>query len=1149
MKAPSCPDHPAERLLRMKRGWYCEECGHNVLPLEAATSSKPSTLRAGLESWPRLLATPVAEFLDETHPLQRLHRLCDVTEVLTRFLVVLTLAVLRSRSASLPPRLGVLLAHLERPTLGVWAGLLERAQESLDDDTETLLALRELALAKLLPLLLGERCGTERGAEGEGPGAIDSILELRNVLVHGGTLSERAARQLLEAWEPPLVELLKAAPFERCDLLYVGDRATFRLRGTSGLPRVEPPEHAGSLGHVLLRADGRSYDMWPLCSLPPEGSREAPALYYRTDQRLLLYSVVGGRNPLWRSRRGYEDFRALFSGSGPAGRTPSQDFWSELRADASAFVGRRAALASVKQVVKRTRQGVIWLQGPAGGGKSFLLAKLAVDLVGDPRRRLCLAWRFRRGDRRCSRAAFLDYANQHLSLWLGRPRPKRQEREDEFEGHLAAFARRAADAGTHLRVVVVLDGLDEVHPLDRGVAELPFLGQFAGITWVCSGRGEGGLSQIFAPPKSVHVFPERGLPPMDSVDVRAMLLDQPGELKYRVLARDKPPGQGDSTGLVAENDFISEVVERAAGLPLYVRLLIEDLLAGAVDSLDPESLPSGLKDYYGGLLQRLSVGDVQSLVTPTLVALALASEPLGEAELGDLLALMRRVISAEAAAPLVESVLDHAQGLVQAAPAAEGSGWTLAHDTLRTHILSEPVLVNERVLVERAFCEAVLGEGPPEGALAGYLARHGPGHLLTAGRYGEFLACSEQAAWQEGSLHALRLRLKGEGTQELEELLRAGLEREDSQIVTLLLSALEDVIALGRIVGAEKLFPALSDLVEAQGDAPTIGRLRVLQARSARLHGDLTRALRWFDQAGDDLSPSDAFEKANAVRESGNYPAAIRAYEDLYADCCARPGPLAERLLFGKQLADAHYVQGRHRVALALLEALGADLPAPPPREWAEALRIQGHVERMNERLEEAEACYLQARAIFESYDDAFGLARTETNLAESLVLLRPREGLALSACARQSNERLGVRIEVGKAINAEGQALLALGELDRAEALFARALDLQEEIGYRSGVGMVLINLLHLDLLRFDLEKAWQTYRSLESLFRQLKAYPYLVYRGALLLERAGASPANCESLRRRQSLSSEIEWLEDEPSFRGRVYAHYRAAEEEGP
>src|SRR5580698_1393449 len=96
---------------------------------------------------------------------------------------------------------------------------------------------------------------------------------------------------------------------------------------------------------------------------------------------------------------------------------------------------------------------------------------------------------------------------------------------------------------------------------------------------------------------------------------------------------------------MVENPVVSAIVERAEGLPLYVHHVLEDVRSGHFRFADlPHKLPRGLSAYYDDLLRRMSIGDLQAVLTPLIVTLAWAREPLGE-EIQQLLLERRKVLT------------------------------------------------------------------------------------------------------------------------------------------------------------------------------------------------------------------------------------------------------------------------------------------------------------------------------------------------------------------------------------------------------------------------------------------------------------------------------------------------------------------------
>src|SRR5947208_2500151 len=105
-------------MLRGRKHWLCEECGHR-----AALPADPAAAAPGrdLARLPHPLAVLLKDYDDETNAYVKLHRLCDAAELLTRFLAAVALADLVA--AGRPPGPGqplqaAVLEAIERPTFG-----------------------------------------------------------------------------------------------------------------------------------------------------------------------------------------------------------------------------------------------------------------------------------------------------------------------------------------------------------------------------------------------------------------------------------------------------------------------------------------------------------------------------------------------------------------------------------------------------------------------------------------------------------------------------------------------------------------------------------------------------------------------------------------------------------------------------------------------------------------------------------------------------------------------------------------------------------------------------------------------------------------------------------------------------------------------
>jgi WD40 repeat protein len=748
---------------------------------------------------PSVLAIPLRDYLTEAHPVLRLHRLFDAGEILTRFLAVVALGELRRRAGGGPlpdDLLGVLRPQIERPTFGQWRTMLEALVRRLGPGEPLVVPeLPGFVREQWLPRLAG-------GALPE-----ESLVGLRNLLVHGGAMTRAAASEFLETWGPWLDGLPPQLAFlAEAEVFHHAGGALRRLAGPTAAGEERPVPTDLSLtppsgGRVVLLRAGHALDLGPLCEYgrataptprgPGRAAHDGPLVYVRAEADRLIYAALGVDLAHGERRDAVGPFRALFRlDERPAAETGvAEDFEAEVRRDAAALVGREREQAQLKQAVKEARTGVLWVAGPGGIGKSFLLAKVADDLGHAPPERLCrIAWRFQAGDgARCQRAAFFRHAVRCLGRWpalptvgrisnpsgeegrIGNPSyekrplaPTLAQGPDELYAQLGALLNEAAGltAGDSRarppRVLFTLDGLDEIERLDPDFAEVPFRLSRPNVVWLCAGRPERSLPRVFAPRRCTHVF-AGGLPPMAEADIRSMLLDGTGSLKCDLLALDS---EGEESGRVT-NRAVSAVVERAGGLPLYVHHVAQDVLTGHCRFADLERrLPPGLAAYYDDLLGRLAVGDLQALLTPLAVTLAWARAPLDEETLH--LLMVRRKVLAEGGEgrAMLRRALEAVGSLVRLAPVpgAARHGYELYHPIFREHVRTDAAMAlgQQNELARQELCALAVGwAGVPDAHPArDYALRYGPRTLLEAGRREEAESLLTSPAFLEAKAEA-----------------------------------------------------------------------------------------------------------------------------------------------------------------------------------------------------------------------------------------------------------------------------------------------------------------------------------------------------------------------------------------------------------
>jgi len=400
-------------------------------------------------------------------------------------------------------------------------------------------------------------------------------------------------------------------------------------------------------------------------------------------------------------------------------------FMEEIRRDAEAMFGREDELDEILSSVKENREGVLWIAGQAGIGKSFLLAKLTTTLIDQPieNEPLVLAYRFRAEDReRCNRESFARFVVERLEeAKLIEEDSAGETEERSWLGHQLACLNAQS------RVILILDGLDEIAQRDENFAEeVPLAHQYPNLLWVCAGKPTLELERTMKP--AISLFPE-GLPLMRDLDLKVMLASS-----IAPLWKDLNLPTGKKGERLVER-FVEDATRRASGLPLFAKHVLEDLKSGKYElgkGTLPE-LPAGLDAYHEDLLGRLGTGDLQAMTTQLVATLTVAHEPLALRELIAFLSF-RKLITGKKASGVVEESLKALSSMINTAPDPEEEvGYQFFHPTLRDHALEASGLSNSVELARDAFADLVTEGDPPE-VLSNYLTRCSVRHLMQAGR-------------------------------------------------------------------------------------------------------------------------------------------------------------------------------------------------------------------------------------------------------------------------------------------------------------------------------------------------------------------------------------------------------------------------------
>lgn len=761
--------------------YRCESCGKEWSEVDAVDNDLRCLARCrgwlvrgpslGLLAMrlPHVLAVPLVEYSDEVGEAPRLHRLIDAAEILARFVVVVLLSdLVRQGGDRLPgeakgvPALERVLGQcLASPTLGGWREIL----------AATLACFRDRPCFNPAVPALGEGVLSWLGVGRDAPD--DGLIACRNLVVHAGRLDRATARRLLEAHVPRLgalferAVLFEATPLVGCDESGVPQR----LMGPGPLApaavdaALAPLVRPGRL-YLISEDAGSLLDLSPLHRYAPVSVAPSPGasavdpeptvqVYFRAERDLawLEYITFSPALPQAQDvgdalRRFREVYRLEEWQRDAALRSEGKRYnFSDVRRRLlDGFLDRPGCMEHISAaIIRRAEGGVVWLTGPAGSGKSSLVARF-LELrplgVHDRDRWVTLAHFFRAQDERCSRGEFLKNAvaallpEGDLSEATATDAKGREAQFARVLGRVAALGAARAD---RRRVLIVVDGLDEILRFDPTFTQLIVENQHPGVVWLCVGQPVEALHIVFAGlADCTSVFAD-GVPSLTLDEAYAFLVQACPRARYDLMSRDADDGV---------NGFLEALVRRRDGLrPAYLSFVVREMNAGRRSFRGGDAtLPDGLGAWYDAELERLGVGDLRIVITPLLLRLALARGPLSDGALHGLLGNIDE-LQGPRGRDLVGRALRVARPLLRPVRVGVVVAWVIDQDSLSQHLLDERTRsVDEARRVARAVFEDAVARWRTFEAeeVREYLRRWGPHHLVAGARGARSTTCLVQ---------------------------------------------------------------------------------------------------------------------------------------------------------------------------------------------------------------------------------------------------------------------------------------------------------------------------------------------------------------------------------------------------------------------
>jgi len=560
----------------------------------------------GLTHWPMPMAQAIAGILEEPEGswFRRVHRLIDATEVIIKYVAVISIADVLNDPVLSEPLRELFLSSLQQPSLGHWVRYTELAVEALQSRE------RELFVPDLIPYryqVLSKK--------------VHPLTALRNTYAHGATPDESRCAEDFRDIFPLFFEFLKNSAFlSSCGLVVVYQGTTSLAIDLELIPsQLSPPNAKGD--QVWLHRNEAWLCLSPLISYQPCPMKRQSNfacglrkfLFYNDQKKENFVTYLDYRNShvgrLYNDSEAYQNFCEKFPLKTWRDSAQYDPFTLVIEEKTEHFVGRNQELKELEDWVTSKSKGYLLIEGSPGVGKSALLASLTkMDLPN-----VQTIWHFIRRQDGPTPEKFLRSVISSLAARFSvhNATGNREEMLVQLKENLWDIGKELSIAGKKL--LLIIDGLDEALAAETETSiantildyipwELP-----NGILVLLSGRPRTEIFDFYVNILNSEYKRKMAMAGLDDNNIRAML--------YKVTSKYE---------LTPET---VRCIERAsAGNPLYMKRLTEEIIEGERDVNDVKTLPKGVIGFHEKDFQRLRL--ISDDLVTLLMLLAHAREPL-----------------------------------------------------------------------------------------------------------------------------------------------------------------------------------------------------------------------------------------------------------------------------------------------------------------------------------------------------------------------------------------------------------------------------------------------------------------------------------------------------------------------------------------
>ncbi|PQJ36783.1 hypothetical protein BSZ35_00060 [Salinibacter sp. 10B] len=571
------------------------------------------------------------------------------------------------------------------------------------------------------------------------------LVSFRNQYGHGATPPPEECLNDVGEYLPVLKELVHTPLFTKIGLAArgkYGDAQLFVGGDRQSIKADVPEGHAAAL--LPDESERDMIDLWPL-GVTAEAEADSGGAVSAGELRFFFFDALKNRavyqlNYEGPVHRRDEDLYDPFLNRLPlrAWReevsTELESFTHEMAVLTEAFKGRHEVRAHLRGFAAGG-EGTLMVFGAPGIGKSALLAQVVREieagidadgqiLTGEngtpidppPVIEFFIRWSEGKNDP----VRFLRYLCRHLDERYGLDGhgigSEPVELQEQLSARLEAIEGKTGEDNPK-RTLLLVDGLDEAPELGRYIPE-----SRSWLPVIISSR-ETPEAKEFYEGRRRETRSKMTVGPLGKREVRAILYE--GANKYDPAF---------------DEDYVEAVAERSEGNPLYLTLLVEELVQGKIEVGDIDALPEKIGKLYEEAVRRVTKDGENQTVLGLLHLLAETKTPLTEEAIADYLEVnpMQASSAVREAMELLHEASPEALYPAEDTPedAFSRKAVQLFHESLREWLREKHEGTCEKMQERLAEKTAKWGERKNETARR-YALRYGAVHQRDAGRHAD----------------------------------------------------------------------------------------------------------------------------------------------------------------------------------------------------------------------------------------------------------------------------------------------------------------------------------------------------------------------------------------------------------------------------